>query len=69
MSEWKKAAIRWIENKQAADGTAVCELIYELDEEPDSLRQMEVPQAALYAGIRRGDAVLVDPGAKQVRAA
>jgi hypothetical protein len=68
MSDWKKAEIRWIEEKTSADGSLVCELIYELDEEPDSLRQVSIPKAAVAAEIRRGAAVMIDPAAGKVRA-
>jgi hypothetical protein len=66
MSGWQKAALHWVEEKPA-DGGPVCELIYELDEEPDSLRRMVVPKADLFEGIRRGARILVNVEDNAVR--
>ena len=65
--EWKKASLQWIENKRNADGVGTCELIYELDEEPDSFRQIEVLKDDLYPEIRRGDSILVNLSDKKIR--
>jgi hypothetical protein len=64
---WQNGSILWVEKKQAADGSNVCEIIYELDREPDTLRQMQLPQAAAGCALRRGQAVTVNLALRQIR--
>lgn len=63
------ASIVWIASKRNSDGTALTEIIYELHDEPDLLRQMQLPESAVYAGAVRGDAVLVSEAARSIRKA
>jgi hypothetical protein len=58
---WLKACVVWIDEKFGADGP-MKEVIYELQDDPDLLRQVTVPASALYAEAKRGDKILVQPG-------
>jgi hypothetical protein len=56
-----EASIVWIRSKRTAEGQIVKEVIYERHDEPDLLRELEVPEGALYSGAVRGDTVIVEP--------
>lgn len=61
-----KARIVWVDRRPRPDGGVVCEVIYEVDAEPDLLRQIEVPEKSLYDGATRGDAIEVVGGERIV---
>lgn len=58
---WLKASIVWIDEKPGPGGRPIKEVIYELHDDPDLLRQLDVPADALYSGAKRGDKILVKP--------
>lgn len=63
---WEVASIVWIETKGAV-GQKTVEVIYELRDEPDVLRQFELREDDVYSGARRGDAILVRLSAPAIR--
>ena len=67
MDQWLNGSILWIEQRRTGNGGQVCEVIYELEGEPDSLRQMEIAAGDLYAGARRGQSVAINPALKRIR--
>jgi hypothetical protein len=66
MTDWLDASILWVEQRDTKSGR-VCEVVYEVGSEPDMLRQIEVAEADLYAGARRGDTVAINLFLKQIR--
>jgi hypothetical protein len=58
---WLRASIVWIDEKPSAVGGPTKEVIYELRDDPDMLRQINLPAQALYASAKRGDKILVEP--------
>jgi hypothetical protein len=66
MTDWVDASILWIEQRQTEAGR-FCEIVYEVGSEPDMLRQIEVAEADIYAGARRGDPVAINLSLKQIR--
>jgi hypothetical protein len=61
------ASIVWISSKRDAQGRITKGIVYEPHDEPDLLRELELPEEQLYPGATRGDAVLVQPSAPSIR--
>lgn len=66
MADWVNASIVWVEQRQTKAGR-ICEIVYEVGSEPDMLRQIEVAEAGIYGGARRGDPVAINFSLKQIR--
>jgi hypothetical protein len=66
---WVEASIVWIDRKVDEDGQEQVELIYEIGNDPDLLRQMNIAPEQLYPDAKRGDAILVQPLTSSVRPA
>lgn len=66
---WIEGSIVWIDRKAGEDGHELVELIYELGDDPDLLRQMNIDSERLYPGAKRGDSILVQPQTSLVRPA
>lgn len=63
---WLRASIVWIDEKPGANSGTIKEVIYELQDDPDMLRQVNLPAQALYVSAKRGDKILVQPESSQV---
>jgi hypothetical protein len=66
MTDWVDASILWIEQRQTNAGR-ICEVVYEVGSEADMLRQIEVAEADIYDGARRGDSIAINLSLKQIR--
>jgi hypothetical protein len=66
MTDWVDASILWIEQRQTNAGR-ICEVVYEVGSEADMLRQIEVAEADIYDGARRGDPIAINLSLKQIR--
>ncbi len=66
---WVEGSIVWIDRKTGEDGGELVELIYELGNDPDLLRQMNIASEQLYPGAKRGDSILVQPLTSSIRPA
>lgn len=57
---WKTGRLVWVERRPSPAGRDSFNVIYELDDEPDILREADLSEADLAPGVRRRDPILVD---------
>lgn len=60
--EWSSAKIIWITLRAQQDGSTASEVIYELEEDEENLKQVLVGETAIYLGAKRGDKIRIRTG-------
>lgn len=66
---WKTGKIVWISEKIEKNRTKSYEVVYELDDDPDLLKEVLVDEAAIYENARKGDRIRIatEPTVRVVR--
>lgn len=57
---WKAGTLVWVERRPSPAGHDVFNVVYELDDEPDILREADLGEADFAPDARRRDPILVD---------
>ena len=68
--EWSNGKIIWITPRPGPEGSTSWEVIYELEDDPENLKQILLPQAGLYPDAKKGDRMRIkttDPPAIEPR--